>query len=363
MWSHVRTFSFASLVAVVSFGMSACAAAPQDPDSEELSEDVGTQGEGVSGTLAVGSELKATANVNLRSAASKSASILYTIPEGAVVTVQQASPSNGFYKIKHNGTVGWSYGQYYEPTGGSSGTVNAATLVATADVNLRKGPDTTYAILTVVPTGASVKVLNATPSNGFYNIDYQGTVGWSSGKYYSESTAGGGGGGTNPDPGTTNPTKADEAMTRAEAGVGYSYWWGHGRFSPNGPTSSTKGSCSGSCPDCSHSGQWGGDCSGFTAKVWQVPSSNSDMTVDSHPYSTADFDNDTSQWSTVSRSNLKKADALVYRSGGAGHIFVYSKGDGWGSMYAYECRGCSAGCVKGYRTASSSYHAIRRSGY
>jgi hypothetical protein len=32
-------------------------------------------------------------------------------------------------------------------------------------------------------------------------------------------------------------------------------------------------------------------------------------------------------------------------------------------MYAYECKGCSAGCVKGYRTAGASYHAIRRTGY
>jgi hypothetical protein len=94
-----------------------------------------------------------------------------------------------------------------------------------------------------------------------------------------------------------------------------------------------------------------------------VPSTNTDLTVDSHPYSTANFNEDTSQWSTVSRGSLKKADALVYRSGGAGHIFVYSHGDGWGSMYAYECRGCSAGCIKGYRTASSSYHGIRRAGY
>jgi hypothetical protein len=32
-------------------------------------------------------------------------------------------------------------------------------------------------------------------------------------------------------------------------------------------------------------------------------------------------------------------------------------------MYAYECKGCAAGCVKGYRTATSAYHGIRRSGY
>jgi uncharacterized protein YgiM (DUF1202 family) len=361
MWSRARNASLVLTVALLSSGVVSCAATT-DPDSDELTEDVGTQGEGVSGTIAVGSQMKATANVNLRGAASKTANILYTIPEGSTVTVVQSAPSNGFYKIKHNGTVGWSYGQYYEPTGGSTGTVGAATLVATTDVNLRNGPSTDNAVITVVPTGASVKVVNATPQNGFYNIDYQGSVGWSSGKYYTESGATGGGTGGTGTGGTTSSV-TDAAMARAESAVGFSYWWGHGRFNASGPTSSTKGSCSGSCPSCTHSGSYGGDCSGLAAKVWQVPSSNDTLSADSHPYSTGNFVNDTSQWSTVSRGNVKKADAFVYNSGGAGHIFMYDHGDGWGSMYAYECRGCSAGCIKGFRTASSSYHAIRRTGY
>ena len=29
------------------------------------------------------------------------------------------------------------------------------------------------------------------------------------------------------------------------------------------------GSCSGSCPSCSHSGKYGADCSGLIAKAWQ----------------------------------------------------------------------------------------------
>ena len=53
----------------------------------------------------------------------------------------------------------------------------------------------------------------------------------------------------------------------------------------------------------------------------------------------------------------------VYRSNGAGHIFMYGSGDGWGSMYAYECKGCSAGCIEGLRTATNAYHGIRRTGY
>ncbi|MFO0570694.1 MAG: hypothetical protein U0263_33975 [Polyangiaceae bacterium] len=155
----------------------------------------------------------------------------------------------------------------------------------------------------------------------------------------------------------------DLAMIRAESGVGFSYWWGHGRFLVEGPSASNKGSCSGSCPDCTHTGSYGGDCSGYVAKIWQVPSSNSDLTKDSHPYTTASFNEDTTQWSTIAQGSMKAGDAMVYRSGGAGHIFLYHHGDPWGSMYAYECKGCSAGCTKGLRTASSAYHAIRKTGY
>lgn len=363
MWSSVRLSSVALFVAVASFGALGCTAtSAQDPDSEELVEDVGGKGEGVSGGIAVGTQLKSTANVNLRSSATTSASILHVVPEGSIVTVESGTPSNGFYKIKHNGTVGWSSGQYYDPySSAPPGMAVGDALTATTTVNLRSGPGTSYDVLTTVPTGASVTIVDSTPSNDFLKINYKGTVGWSSGKYYTTSGAV-----SNPEPdtgGSTGSAATDGAIARAKSGVGFSYWWGHGRFRTEGPTSANKGSCSGGCPSCSHSGTYGGDCSGFVAKAWQVPSTNTNLSTDSHPYSTLDFNKDASQWTSVARANLKPADAMVYNANGAGHIFLYSKGDGWGSMYAYECRGCSAGCIAGYRTASSAYHGIRRKGY
>lgn len=171
------------------------------------------------------------------------------------------------------------------------------------------------------------------------------------------SPAAGGGGGS------SLPPAIEEAMNRAESGVGFSYWWGHGAFLPQGPDASSAGSCSGSCPSCSHSGQYGGDCSGYVAKVWQVPSSNSDLADDSHPYSTVDFNQDASQWSTVDQGSMKTGDAMVYNNGSAGHIFIYDHGDPWGSLYAYECKGCSYGCTAGIRSATTSYHAIRKTGF
>jgi hypothetical protein len=230
-----------------------------------------------------------------------------------------------------------------------------STLVSTTGVNLRSGPSTSNKVLHVVPSGASVTLEASAPSNGFYKVKHGGVVGWSSGQYYTLKSS--------PGTGTGTTAARSGALARAKKSVGYSYWWGHGRFSDTAATSATKGSCSGSCPSCSHKGTYGGDCSGLAAKAWQVPSTNTVINDDEHPYSTIDFNQNTSRWSTVSRGAVKPADAMVYNQNGAGHIFVYEKGDGWGSMYAYECKGCSDGCVYNLRTASSTYHAIRRTGY
>jgi hypothetical protein len=325
----------ATAVAASVLSLSACTVQSNDPDSSELvgaPEDgsTATNEDAITGTLAVGSTLIATADVNLRSGPSTSKSILHVIPNGSSVTVVDGTPQNGFYKVKHNGTTGWSYGKYFKAGASNWGSCSVNGTAGVCE-----------------DTGACGSGHSAHPGYcpGPSNIQC----------CTPDSSGGGGGGSTS--------SKRDAAIARAKSAMGFSYWWGHGRFRPEGPTSSNKGSCSGSCPSCSHSGSYGGDCSGLAAKVWEVPGSNSDLTVDSHPYSTANFVSDTSQWSTVSRSNVQKADAMVYNQSGEGHIFIYESGDGWGSMYAYECKGCSYGCVHDLRTASSAYHAIRRAGY
>jgi hypothetical protein len=240
------------------------------------------------------------------------------------------------------------------------GSVTAGQqLKTTANLNLRSSASTSAKIYHVIPQGSLVTVVSGTPTSGWYNIKHGGTVGWSYGVYL-DRVASSGGGSTAPATGGAN---IDAAIARARAGVGFSYWWGHGRWLPSGPSSSTKGSCSGSCPSCSHSGSYGADCSGYVGKIWQVPSSNSDITDDAHPYSTGNFVNNTSLWSTVSRGSVKRGDALVYNTGGAGHIFLYESGDGWGSMWAYEAKGCSYGIVHNLRTAGTNYKAIRRAGW
>lgn len=237
-----------------------------------------------------------------------------------------------------------------------------STLKTTGNLNLRTGPSTGYSVRLVIPNGASVTTVNqAAGSGGFYNIKYNGTTGWSSGAYLKLVTSG------TPTPTEPTPTAAglDDrtpggAIARAKSAVGGTYWWGHGKWYPNNVGgNNSAGSCTGSCPNCSHTGTSGADCSGYVAKLWNVPSSNTNLSSDSHPYSTVTFNSDTSQWRTVSRNAVVQSDALVYNTNGAGHIFLYSSGDGWGWINAYEAKGCATGIVYNLRTASNAFHAIR----
>ncbi len=225
-----------------------------------------------------------------------------------------------------------------------------STLTTTTGLNLRTGPSTSYSIIAVMPQGATVTTMDnpSCPSGTWYKVSWGGVTGWASGSYFNLVTQ--------------TSSVRNEAIGRAEGGTmgaaggtGFSYWWGHGAWKPN----QAAGSCTGNCGACSHSGSYGADCSGFLAKVWQVPSSNNNVAVDSHPYGTIHFNVDSSQWYTVSRGSVLKADALVYNDGSAGHTFVYESGDGWGNMVAHECKGCAYGCVKNSRTATTAYHAIR----
>ena len=218
----------------------------------------------------------------------------------------------------------------------------------------------------VIPSGANVTTVNVSqPSGGWYNVKYNGVTGWSYGSYLNLVSQPSTGGNPTPTP-TPTPSSSgrDGAISRAQSGVGFSYWWGHGRWMPGGLTSSNKGVCTGSCPNCSHSGGYGADCSGYVGKIWQVGPNGSDSTIDGHPYSTSTFVGSSSQLEHGrAASNAVKGDALVYNQNGAGHIFLYESGDAWGSMWAYEAKGCAIGIVHDLRTASSAYKVIRRAGY
>jgi hypothetical protein len=237
--------------------------------------------------------------------------------------------------------------------------------VTAGGLNLRSGPGTSNAILDVMHCGDRVQVVGG-PSAGWWNVTWQTTTGWASGNYlvgdaqFDPSVCGGSDGGTvDAPPGEPSGIDPADIFARAKLGVGYSYYWGHGSWRSDG---ASVGSCTGSCPSCTHTGQYGADCSGFVGKCWQAPVTTP-LEEDLHPYSTYDFYNATTHWSQVPRSQIAPADAMVYNANGHGHIVLFESGsDPWGNVWVYEARGCSYGVQHNLRTIDTSYIAIRRDG-
>jgi uncharacterized protein YraI len=244
--------------------------------------------------------------------------------------------------------------------GALTGGVAAGTeLRTTSNLNLRTSPSMEASVLRTMPAGSRVTAVTGMPKGSWYEVRHNGLTGWSHGGWLRLDA---------PVVGSAPVASAPvgdarkQMIARAQSGVGFSYWWGHGRWRPEGPTASTRGACTGACPDCSHSGSYGADCSGYIAKIWEVPGWNDELTQDSHPYSTYNFYNEETAWRGISRGALQPGDALVYRSGGAGHIALYESGDAWGSLWLYEARSCGNGIVHNLRGLDGSYKAIRRAG-
>lgn len=108
---------FAPALGALLLALPGCAA--QRAEGLDDSEQAGSNEEGVTGSLPVGSKLTATGNVNLRAEPSTSAKILDVVLTGSTVILQASDPNNGFYQISYNGTVGWSSGKYLTSDGSS----------------------------------------------------------------------------------------------------------------------------------------------------------------------------------------------------------------------------------------------------
>jgi hypothetical protein len=153
------------------------------------------------------------------------------------------------------------------------------------------------------------------------------------------------------------PLSREDMIAHAASAVGHGYKWGAGHWTEDGARA---GSCSGRCPDCSFpSGAVGADCSGFVAKVWQVPE-RSALEENRHPYSTFNFFFEETDWFRIDRSELRPGDALVERHGDAGHIVLFEQFGTRGRLWVYEARGCAAGIVHNERLFGPEYLAIRR---
>jgi N-acetylmuramoyl-L-alanine amidase len=121
-------------------------------------------------------------SLNLRASASTSAAVITVMPDGAVVTLLGGS-SNGFSQVSYNGSTGWAY-TIYLSTGGDG----AFATVFDGALNLRSGAGTAFGVLLVMPDGARVALTGAT-SNGFSQVVYQGTTGWASSQWLTSASS------------------------------------------------------------------------------------------------------------------------------------------------------------------------------
>lgn len=99
-------------------GASACSNAGGEDSSivANASDELATTGP----TYAAGTQLRTTANLNLRKGPSTTATVLRVMPDGSIVTVRQTSGSNAWVAVKWNGYSGWAHTSYLVKVGSNN---------------------------------------------------------------------------------------------------------------------------------------------------------------------------------------------------------------------------------------------------
>jgi murein DD-endopeptidase MepM/ murein hydrolase activator NlpD len=100
----------------------ACTAADGD-DLVPADESI-VAAQSITSSIPVGTSLRTTEPLNLRTGAGTTYRVLSVIPAGTTVTVVTSSPSNGYYNVRHAGVAGWSHGGYLERTAAARGAMN-----------------------------------------------------------------------------------------------------------------------------------------------------------------------------------------------------------------------------------------------
>ncbi|MBN2725573.1 MAG: hypothetical protein JXR95_16025 [Deltaproteobacteria bacterium] len=158
----------------------------------------------------------------------------------------------------------------------------------------------------------------------------------------------------------------ESILCRGYSAVGFSYEWGGECWCSSGCdpdlNNCEAGICTVNdgatgCPECTHSGTYGADCSGFVSKAWQVPDTYATNQCDVARYTAASFTADHEYWNVIPMNTLSPGDAVASST----HvILVTDSGDDWGNYEVIEAKGCIYGIVNQVRTFSTSYSGARR---
>ena len=124
-----------------------------------------------------------TENLNLRVEASTSSKIITTIPKGKTIEIVEKLNS-GWYKVNYNGKTGYVSSSYVSINGSTENKPSIVTEkgVTTANLNLRVEASTSSKIITTIPKGKTIEIVEKLNS-GWYKVNYNGKTGYVSSKY------------------------------------------------------------------------------------------------------------------------------------------------------------------------------------
>lgn len=138
--------------------------------------------------------------LNVRAAPDANAPVVTQVRFGEEYPVYGKSTDGRWYLIDVFGTFGWASGSYLrvdQPAAVPVVNPNAplpqptappadGSYIVTATpyaVNVRSGPNTSYNLLATMPVGATAVILGRNASNTWWQVDYNGIIGWVSAQY------------------------------------------------------------------------------------------------------------------------------------------------------------------------------------
>ena len=139
-----------------------------------------------------------TASVNQRTGPGTGYAVVQVLPAGAQVSVSQCTAATGWCELVYRSRNGWVSARYLNFSAAVSGDAppvvtppqgSQVQAQTTVQLNMRRGPDTSYAVIRAVPAGAIVPVFRCTNSYLWCEIAYANSTGWVSAQYLRSTSA------------------------------------------------------------------------------------------------------------------------------------------------------------------------------
>ncbi len=127
MRPSLRTLFALALIAPLSALGCAAEAVGDEGEPGTTGDTSAESSEAITGSVPAGATLVTTRALNLRSAASTSASVRTVMPEGARLTALGGAAQSGYYRVSYRGQEGFAFGTYLDREGSGGGSTGGTT--------------------------------------------------------------------------------------------------------------------------------------------------------------------------------------------------------------------------------------------